>query len=427
MFGRLPGRGQVNNTAYYEMLGVSRDASLEEIKKAYKRLALRLHPDKNPDPDTQEKFKELTVAYEVLSDPEKRRIYDEFGEEGLKEGGGMPGFRDPMDIFEALFGGGLSGRSRGPRKAEDVVHPLRVSLEDLYNGKTTKLAIQRKRVCTACNGSGASSDAPRNASFSCSGCRGTGMEVRIRQLAPGMVQQIQSVCSECSGSGRAIPRKFQCQTCKGERVIEDRAIIEVNVEKGMSHGQKIVLRGEADEEPGVEPGDVVVVLQQKPHSVFQRQGSTLIMEQPIKLVEALCGVCFSVRTLDDRTLVVRSRPGEVIDGTMPLKAIAGEGMPIYRRPTQHGVLIIKFKIEFPRYIDLKYRPALEEALGQRCVEPMLDGVDDSEKEEVELIDFDESQLRAGMEEGPREVYDTDDDHGANGIPGGAQRVSCAQQ
>eukprot|EP00166_Cyanidium_caldarium_P002233 ctg_2239.g525 len=138
-------RAPVDNTRYYEMLGVSKTATTEEIKKAYKRLALRLHPDKNPDPNTQEKFKELTVAYEVLSDPEKRRMYDELGEEGLKEGGGMSGFRDPMDIFEAMFGG-LGGRSsRGPRKTEDVVHALRVSLEDLYNGKTTKLAIQRKR------------------------------------------------------------------------------------------------------------------------------------------------------------------------------------------------------------------------------------------------------------------------------------------
>jgi len=204
-------------------------------------------------------------------------------------------------------------------------------------------------------------------------------------------------------------------------------VIEVHIDKGMSHGQKIVLRGEADEEPGVEPGDIVVVLQQKSHPVFQRQGSTLLMEQPIKLVEALCGVCFTIRTLDDRTLVVRSRPGEVIDGSMPLKTIAGEGMPIYRRPTQHGVLVVKFKIEFPRTIELKYRPALEEALGQRCAEPELDGVDGSEKEDVELIDFDESQLRAGMDEGPRDIYETDDDHGANGIPGGAQRVSCAQQ
>ncbi|KAK4534845.1 hypothetical protein CDCA_CDCA03G0870 [Cyanidium caldarium] len=428
MFGRMAPRAPVDNTRYYEMLGVSKTATTEEIKKAYKRLALRLHPDKNPDPNTQEKFKELTVAYEVLSDPEKRRMYDELGEEGLKEGGGMSGFRDPMDIFEAMFGG-LGGRSsRGPRKTEDVVHALRVSLEDLYNGKTTKLAIQRKRVCATCNGSGASRDAPASASFACRTCHGNGVEVRLRQLAPGMVQQIQSVCSECEGSGRSVPRKYQCTTCRGKRVVEDRAVIEVVVEKGMSHGQKIVFRGEADEEPGVQPGDVIVVLQQKPHAVFQRQGSTLLMEQSIRLVDALCGVALAVKTLDNRTLLIKSRPGEVIDGAVPLKTVAGEGMPIYRRSTQHGVLIVKFKIEYPHYVDPAHHAALETILGQQRTEPMLDGTDAAEVEEHELIDFDESQLRAGAENGAREAYESDDDDGGTpGMPGGAQRVSCAQQ
>lgn len=423
-------RGPVDNKRYYELLNVDGNATPEQIKKAYKRAALRLHPDKNPDPETQDKFKEVTEAYETLSDPEKKQIYDEYGEKVLKEGGGgSTGFHDPMDIFSAMFGGGMGGRgaSRGPRKSEDVVHGLKVSLDELYNGVAKKLAIMRKRACRECKGSGKAAEAPPHQTFSCSQCSGQGVEVKLRQLGPGMVQQIQSVCSRCEGSGQAIPAKYKCKACRGARVVDDRKVIEVDVLKGMRHGQKITFRGEADEEPGTQPGDVVVVLQQKEHDVFDRKGTTLVMEKKVPLVDALCGATVTIKTLDKRTLIVKTRPGEVLEPNA-LRTVVGEGMPQQRRPTHHGVLVIKFSVEFPEHVDAsRHGAALEEALGQRRTEPMVD--ESAEDVEVhEVVDFHESQLREGMSNGgAREAYESDDEDDEASGAGGGQRVACAQQ
>ncbi|KAJ0083447.1 hypothetical protein Patl1_30235 [Pistacia atlantica] len=172
MFGRAPKKS--DNTRYYEILGVSKNASQDDLKKAYKKAAIKNHPDKGGDP---EKFKELAQAYEVLSDPEKREIYDQYGEDALKEGmGGGGGGHDPFDIFQSFFGGspfgGGSSRGRRQRRGEDVVHPLKVSLEDLYQGTTKKLSLSRNVICSKCNGKGSKS----GASTKCVGCQGTGMK-----------------------------------------------------------------------------------------------------------------------------------------------------------------------------------------------------------------------------------------------------------
>ncbi|WOL10204.1 hypothetical protein Cni_G18958 [Canna indica] len=199
MFGRA--RKKSDSTKYYEVLGVPKSASQDELKKAYRKAAIRNHPDKGGDP---EKFKELAQAYEVLSDPEKREIYDSYGEDALKEGmggGGGGDFHNPFDIFEQFFGGGSFGggssRGRRQRKGEDVVHTLKVSLEDLYNGTSKKLSLSRNVLCRKCKGVGSKS----GASGRCYGCHGTGMRTVTRQIGLGMIQQMQHVCPECRGSG----------------------------------------------------------------------------------------------------------------------------------------------------------------------------------------------------------------------------------
>ncbi|KAM5292368.1 dnaJ homolog subfamily A member 4 isoform 3-T3 [Ctenodactylus gundi] len=229
----------VKETQYYDILGVKPSASPEEIKKAYRKLALKYHPDKNPDEG--EKFKLISQAYEVLSDPKKRDIYDQGGEQAIKEGGsGSPSFSSPMDIFDMFFGGG--GRMARERRGKNVVHQLSITLEDLYNGVTKKLALQKNVICEQCEGIGGKKGSVEK----CPLCKGRGMQIHIQQIGPGMVQQIQTVCIECKGQGERINPKDRCESCSGAKVIREKKIIEVHVEKGevIKHGDLKCVRNE---------------------------------------------------------------------------------------------------------------------------------------------------------------------------------------
>uniref|UniRef100_A0A2K5QVX7 J domain-containing protein n=1 Tax=Cebus imitator TaxID=2715852 RepID=A0A2K5QVX7_CEBIM len=211
----------VKETTYYDVLGVKPNATQEELKKTYRKLALKYHPDKNPNEG--EKFKQISQAYEVLSDAKKRELYDKGGEQAIKEGGAGGSFGSPIDIFDMFFGGG--GRMQRERRGKNVVHQLSVTLEDLYNGATRKLALQKNVICDKCEGRG--------------GKKGIG---------PGMVQQIQSVCMEFQGHGEWISPKGRCKSCNGRKII-----LEVHIDKGMKDGQKIIFHGEGDQEPRLEP------------------------------------------------------------------------------------------------------------------------------------------------------------------------------
>ncbi|GJS05244.1 DnaJ protein [Tanacetum coccineum] len=393
MFGRAPKKS--DNTKYYEVLGVPQSASADELKKAYRKAAIKNHPDKGGDP---EKFKELAQAYEVLSDPEKREIYDQYGEDALKEGmGGGGGGHDPFDIFQSFFGGGGSpfggGSSRGrrQRRGEDVVHPLKVSLEDLYNGTSKKLSLSRSVLCSKCKGKGSKS----GASMKCAGCQGSGMKVSIRHLGPSMIQQMQHPCNECKGTGETINDKDRCTQCKGEKVVQEKKVLEVHVEKGMQNGQKITFPGEADEAPDTVTGDIVFVLQQKEHPKFKRKGDDIFVEHTLSLTEAL----------------------------YQFKAINDEGMPMYQRPFMRGKLYIHFTVEFPESLSPEQCKALEGVLPPRPSMQMTD-MELDECEETTLHDVNiEEEMRRKQQQAQQEAYDEDDDmHG-----GGAQRVQCAQQ
>ncbi|KAK9879073.1 hypothetical protein WA026_003887 [Henosepilachna vigintioctopunctata] len=396
----------VKETKFYDILGVKPGCSQDDLKKAYRKLALKYHPDKNPNEG--ERFKLISQAYEVLSDPEKKRIYDQGGEQALKEGGGGGGFSSPMDLFDMFFGGGGGRGRRRERRGKDVVHQLSVTLEELYKGAVRKLALQKNVICDKCEGRGGKKGAVEQ----CPTCQGRGMQVQIQQIRPGMIQQIQSVCSECRGQGERINPKDRCKQCQGKKVVRDRKILEVNIDKGMVDGQKIVFNGEGDQEPELEPGDIIIVLDEREHPVFKRSGNDLILRLEILLVEALCGFQKVIRTLDDRDLVITSLPGEVIKHG-DVKCILNEGMPQYKDPFESGRLVVQFWVQFPDSLPPEIIPALEQALPPR-EEIMIP----DQAEEVTLLPFDPEQ--EARRRSQRNAYDEDEEMGGSG-----QRVQCA--
>ncbi|KAG0260115.1 hypothetical protein BG011_002134 [Mortierella polycephala] len=411
-------------TKYYDTLGVSPDASEAEIKKAYRKLAMQYHPDKNPD--AGDKFKEISHAYETLSDPESREMYDRYGEDGPGGGGGF-GFGGGMsqeEMFAQMFGGGFFGGPTGgegpglskSRKGEDISHNLNVTLEDLYNGKTTKLSLEKNIICGLCTGKGGKANAIKK----CTTCDGRGVKMVVRQIGPGMMQQMQVTCPTCDGEGSTMRDKDKCKKCKGAKVVNEKKVMEIFIEKGMRNGEKIPMKGEADQQPGVETGDVVLVLQQKPHALFERSGADLSCKITIPLVEALCGFSRILIThLDGRGIHVEQPAGSVIKPGQ-VKKIIGEGMPHFKRPIDKGDLYITFEIEFPKdnwatSSSLKSLEALLPSRGAVPMEPEL--VDHCTLQEGDMEDY-------GAHTHTGNAYDSDEDDGGHGS--GGPGVQCAQ-
>ncbi|OSD02739.1 hypothetical protein PYCCODRAFT_1444845 [Trametes coccinea BRFM310] len=398
----------VKETKYYDLLEVSPDASEQELKKAYRKKALRLHPDKGGDPEL---FKEVTHAYEVLSDPQKRSVYDARGEAGLSDAGGMGGM-DPQDLFSQLFGGGGffggggGGRSPGPRKTKDLVHRIHVTLEDLYKGKTTKLALTRNVICPKCSGKGGKEGAVRP----CTSCSGRGIKITLRQMGP-MIQQLQQPCDDCNGLGEMINPKDRCKQCNGKKVIPEKKMLEVHIDKGMRGGQTITFRGESDQAPGVTPGDVIIVIEEKPHDRFKRQENDLFYEQEVDLLTALGGGQFAIRHLDDRVLIVNIPPGEVLKDD-DLKVIRGQGMPSQRHH-EPGDLFVRISVKFPDHIDPELIPLLEKVLPPR--QPVEKFPPNLLLEEVTMDEVDQRQRERASGE---DAMDEDEDQ---------PRVQCANQ
>jgi len=258
MHGGGPGGGrrggpkkEVDNSKYYELLGVEKNATFDQIKKAYRKKALKEHPDKGGDP---EKFKDITMAYECLSDKDKRELYDTHGEEGLKQGGGMRG----EDIFSQMFGGGGRRGPQGPQKGKSVQHSIKVTLEEIFKGKTSKIAVNRDRICTGCEGRGGKD----GKNSTCTGCKGKGMRTQMTMIGPGMYSQSTGPCSDCGGQGSQIDEKDKCKNCNGRKVVKEKKVLECQVDKGAPNGEKYVFHGESDEHPDKDAGDVVIVVQE---------------------------------------------------------------------------------------------------------------------------------------------------------------------
>lgn len=410
-------RGPINNKRYYELLGVDPNASETELKKAHRKLALKHHPDKGGDP---ERFKEINEAYDVLRDGEKRKIYDQYGEEAMKEGAGAGG--PGMDIFDLFGGGGRRGPPR-ERRGEDVPHRLKVTLEEMYNGATRKLSMTRQIKCDSCNATGSKS----GRKDVCPSCHGSGVHVMMRPLGPGMMQQIQQPCSRCDRTGYVVAESDKCSKCSGKGLVPERKVFEVHVDKGHRQGQKIVLRGEAGyPDPDTLPGDVIFILEQKDHKTFKRVGHDLVMTKTISLVEALTGCAFAIRHLDDRVLHVRTPAGRVIKPDS-WERIEGEGMPQHGRPFEKGHLYVHFEVTFPDSLSEEQIGAIKNILPAAPSEEngAMD-LDEAEDVTLETVENMQEELRLRREDMRRfgnDACESDsDDEG-----GGQRRVQCAQQ
>lgn len=413
-FGGFNGGGRpkdVDNSKLYEILGIAKNASPTEIKKAYRSAAIQHHPDKGGDP---EKFKEISKAHEILSDPEKREMYDNYGEDALNGKAGGGGAADFFDLFGGGFGGGRRGQRQKPR-GEDLVFPMNVSLEELYVGVTKKLRISKNVICSGCNGEGGESGHVST----CGTCNGQGVRVVVRQIGPGMIQQMQAACDACKGDGKIIPDRYKCKTCKGKKTLAKKDTIECVVMRGSRHGQKISFSGMADEAPGVITGDVVVVIQQKEHDVFSRKGDDLFMRQTLSLADALCGFTFDIHHLDGRILRIHSKPGHVYTPA-EVKVVDNEGMPLHRNQFERANLYIEFKIEFPKSGSLSPQDmaSLRSILPSTKSSNMDVDLKDDDVDMCTLRDVDMDAERAKREASAsenREAYEDDDEHGHQGV------------
>ena len=350
---------------FYEVLGVARDADSGAIKKAYRVLALKFHPDRNPDdPAAEESFKEATEAYQVLTDPAKRERYDRYGHAGLGGAGMGPGMdfdlhdalRSFMRDFGDAFGGGF-GEPREPGRGQDRRLRLRIGLREAYTGATRTLKLRHPVTCTTCGGSGSADDGEPDV---CPTCQGHGKVRRVQRSFLGQFVNV-GICPDCGGSGRFI--RNACPDCRGEGRVAGEDAVEVEIPAGVDDGDYLTLRGRGDAGArGAPPGDLVVVFEVEPLEGFERHGKDLLREIGLGPARAALGGKLDVPTLDGTaTLTV---PAGVQHGT--LLRLKGKGMPELRR-RKRGDLFVRVLVEVPERVkgDLKelYERILEHEEG----------------------------------------------------------------
>ncbi|HEX8104934.1 MAG TPA: molecular chaperone DnaJ [Solirubrobacteraceae bacterium] len=346
---------------YYEVLGVGRDAGETEIKKAFRRLARELHPDVNAhDPEAEEKFKECAEAYEVLSDADRRRMYDAYGHEGLKSGGYSPnfeGFGSISDLFSAFFGGGAGGfgggARSGPMQGGDVAVAVEVDLAEAARGAQVEVAYDITSRCETCHGNGAQPGTPIR---TCDRCGGAGQIQSVQRTAFGQMVRTM-VCDVCEGDGR-VPEQ-PCETCRGRGLVARKVTLDVDVPAGIADGQRIRLtgRGHAGERGGP-PGDLYVLVRVREDERFLRDGDDLVTLVDVAAPLAALGTRIDVPTLDGPV------PLEIPAGTQPGETLVlgGRGMPPLRRG-RTGDLKVIVNVTIPRRLTREQRDLLERLAG----------------------------------------------------------------
>lgn len=369
---------------YYEILGVGRDADADTIKKAYRKLALKYHPDRNPDDSevAAAKFKEASEAYQVLSDSEKRGQYDRFGHAAFEQGmggfdfgfgaGGGAAFEDVLgDLFGDFFGGfgGRRGsRGRGTR-GDDLRYDLEIDFEHAIRGSEREITIPRTVACDDCSGSGAKAGTDPE---TCSACQGAG-QVRFQQ---GLFQ-IAKTCGQCNGEGRVV--RDPCTACRGVGTRQEMREIRVRIPAGVDDGARLKLRGEGESGlRGGPTGDLYVVLHVRQHPLFQREGSTLICELPVPMTTATLGAKIDVPTLDG--LLKMNIPAGTQSGK--LFRLKGKGVPDLRSGRQ-GDLIVRVHVETPTQLNRKQKDLLKkfaEAGGDSSGQSLVSGFADKVRE-----------------------------------------------
>lgn len=333
---------------FYKILGISKNATPKDIKKAYRKLSIKYHPDKNPDPEAKEKYKEINEANEILSDPDKRRVYDRSGEEGIKQMAQQGGGGDPFDPFSMFFGHRQQGEAQGP----DINLLLRVTLNDVYIGKEIEIVYTKQAICPHCRGNGADSHEDLE---QCDACGGTGMIIKKKQIAPGFVQQFQQQCNKCKGEGQIIKKK--CHVCHGEKVVKSMDFLVAIVEKGIKDGAILDYEGAGDEYLNVKPSTIKVKVQIVPHDDFERDGDDLKTRVTLTLKEALLGFNKSIKHLDGHN--VRLNKLGVTNPGYTQKVI-GEGMPHHHFSSEHGDLYVTYEVEFPKELSDEQREHFRE-------------------------------------------------------------------
>ncbi|MBN1905839.1 MAG: molecular chaperone DnaJ [Deltaproteobacteria bacterium] len=341
---------------YYETLNLSRDAGDDDIKRAYRKLAMQYHPDRNPgNKEAEDKFKEASEAYEVLRDSEKRQIYDQYGHEGLQGTGfrGFSGFDDIFssfgDIFEDFFSFGSGGRRRNrPVQGNSLRYNMEITLEEAYSGKEEVIEFKKWGRCETCDGSGVT---PGSEPQVCSTCRGNGQVVRSQGFF-----QIKTPCPSCNGSGRII--KDPCKACSGRGKVQVERSINLKIPPGVDTGSQLRLRGEGEAgELGGPPGDLFVVIHVSDHNLFKREGDHLYCEIPISFVQAALGDKITIPVIGaedgyEMEIPKGAQPGDII-------SIPEMGMPgINSR--KRGQLLVKLNVLIPKKLNSKQQELLEE-------------------------------------------------------------------
>ena len=348
---------------YYEILGVSRDSSASELKKAFKKKAMKYHPDRNPDnPDAAQKFKDAAEAYDILSDPQKKSAYDQFGHSGVEGMGGGPNFNDVNinDIFGDIFGDvfGTRSQSRRQRRGSDLQYNLELSLKDAVLGTQKKIKIPSHRECNDCNGNGA---AKGSSPISCMNCNGAG-QVRMQQ---GFFS-VQQTCSVCSGTGQVI--KDKCNICGGAGAIKDNKTLSVNIPAGVDNGDKVRLSGEGEWMKGGQTGDLYVAIRVTDHPIFERDGRHLYIEAPIPFDISVIGGSIKIPTLENN-ISLKIPPNTQ---TGKIFRIKGKGASIVR-DRRRGDILCRVIVETPSNLSKKQIQALNDFRNSLDIEKNFPG------------------------------------------------------